>query len=151
TMAARHELSMDSYDRLFPSQDTMPRGGFGNLIALPLQYGPRQEKNSVFLDDDMNPYPDDQQWSFLASITRIDPETVARVASEATFSGTVVGVRMAEETDGDEAAPWERPPSGKARQRRIAEPLPERVSAVLAQRLFVTKARLPSPLINQIR
>jgi hypothetical protein len=40
TMARRHELSMDSYDRLFPSQDTMPRGGFGNLIALPLQHGP---------------------------------------------------------------------------------------------------------------
>ena len=42
TMASHHALSMDSYDRLFPSQDTMPRGGFGNLIALPLQHGPRQ-------------------------------------------------------------------------------------------------------------
>jgi hypothetical protein len=41
TMSRRHELSMESYDRLFPSQDTMPRGGFGNLIALPLQHGPR--------------------------------------------------------------------------------------------------------------
>lgn len=48
TMAERHELSMDSYDRLFPSQDTMLRGGFGNLIALPLQHGPRKEGNSVF-------------------------------------------------------------------------------------------------------
>ena len=35
TMARRHQLSMESYDRLFPSQDTMPKGGFGNLIALP--------------------------------------------------------------------------------------------------------------------
>lgn len=40
TMNRRHELSMDSYDRLFPNQDTLPRGGFGNLIALPLQQGP---------------------------------------------------------------------------------------------------------------
>jgi hypothetical protein len=51
TMSRRHELSMESYDRLFPSQDTLPRGGFGNLIALPLQHGPRALGNSVFLDD----------------------------------------------------------------------------------------------------
>jgi hypothetical protein len=42
TMSRRPELSMDSYDRLFPSQDTMPRGGFGNLIALPLQRAARE-------------------------------------------------------------------------------------------------------------
>jgi hypothetical protein len=63
TMASRHELGMDSYDRLFPSQDTMPRGGFGNLIALPLQHGPRQEGNSVFLNDDLAAFPDEQQWA----------------------------------------------------------------------------------------
>ena len=57
TMSRRHELSMDSYDRLFPSQDTMPRGGFGNLIALPLQHEPRQQGNSVFLDDDLAAVP----------------------------------------------------------------------------------------------
>jgi len=96
TMARRHELSMDSYDRLFPSQDTMPRGGFGNLIALPLQHGPRQEGNAVFLDDDFVAFPDDQQWAFLASIERIDPMTVERIASEATRTGSVVGVRLAD-------------------------------------------------------
>jgi hypothetical protein len=31
TMARRHQLAMNSYDRLFPNQDTLPRGGFGNL------------------------------------------------------------------------------------------------------------------------
>ena len=76
TMASRHELGMDSYDRLFPSQDTMPRGGFGNLIALPLQHGPRQEGNSVFLNDDLAAFPDEQQWAHLASIKRIDALTV---------------------------------------------------------------------------
>ena len=59
TMSRRHELSMDSYDRLFPSQDTMPKGGFGNLIALPLQRGPRQHGNTVFLDDQLQPLPGD--------------------------------------------------------------------------------------------
>ena len=69
TMAQRHELSMASYDRLFPNQDTLPNGGFGNLIALPLQYHPRQEGNTVFLDDSLEPFPD--QWGFLASLVLI--------------------------------------------------------------------------------
>ena len=103
TMSRRHELSMDSYDRLFPSQDTMPRGGFGNLIALPLQHEPRQHGNSVFLDDQLEPLPDDQQWAYLASVPRIDPATVERIAGEATRQGSVVGVRMAETADEEEA------------------------------------------------
>jgi hypothetical protein len=80
TMASRHELSMESYDRLFPSQDTMPRGGFGNLIALPLQHGPRQQGNSVFLDENLNAYPDREQWSVLASVERIAPQTRSSVS-----------------------------------------------------------------------
>jgi hypothetical protein len=48
TMENRHEIGLDSYDRLFPNQDTMPKGGFGNLIALPLQKRPRELGNSVF-------------------------------------------------------------------------------------------------------
>jgi hypothetical protein len=53
TMAQRHQLSMESCDRLFPNQDTMPRGGFGNLIALPLQYEARKRGNTVFLDEQL--------------------------------------------------------------------------------------------------
>jgi len=151
TMARRHELSMDSYDRLFPSQDTMPRGGFGNLIALPLQHGPRQEGNSVFLDDNLIAFPDEQQWSFLASIRRIDPVTVERIASEAARTGSVVGLRLADVEDEDDVTPWARLPSGKPRVPRFTEPLPKRVSAVLAQRLFIEKAGLPSPLLNQMK
>ena len=151
TMANRHDLGMDSYDRLFPSQDTLPRGGFGNLIALPLQHGPRQEGNSVFLDDDLVAFPDEQQWAHLASIKRIDALTVERIASEASREGNVVGVRIAVATDDEDPAPWTRPPSGKPRSPCIAGPLPNRVSAVLAQRLFVAKAGLPSPLLNQIK
>ena len=150
TMANRHKLGMDSYDRLFPSQDTMPRGGFGNLIALPLQHGPRQEGNSVFLNDDLAAFPDEQQWTHLASVKRIDALTVERIASEASRVGSVVGVRMAEAVD-DDAAPWTQPPSMMLRSSRITEPLPNRVSAVLSQRLFVDKASLPSPLLDQVK
>ena len=151
TMAARHELGMGSYDRLFPSQDTMPRGGFGNLIALPLQQGPRREGNSVFLDENLNAYPDDEQWSVLAALRRIDAATVERVAADAARDGSVIGVRLAETSDEEEIAPWMRAPSGKPRARSLEGPLPARVAAVLAQRLFVEKEGLPSPLVNQIK
>jgi len=60
TCAASRQLQLSSYDRLFPNQDTMPKGGFGNLIALPLQKEARQRGCSVFVDNDLKPYPD--QW-----------------------------------------------------------------------------------------
>src|SRR5882724_4467187 len=69
TMEGRPDIGLDSYDRLFPNQDTMPQGGFGNLIALPLQKGPREAGNSVFLDDHFVPWAD--QWAYLASARRI--------------------------------------------------------------------------------
>ena len=145
------EHTASRYDRLFPSQDTMPRGGFGNLIALPLQHEPRQQGNSVFLDGELNSRPDDQQWAYLASVTRIDPGTVDLIAREATRQGSVVGVRLAEAADEEDTAPWARLPSGRRKLVVITEPLPPKVRAVLAQKLFVEKAGLPSPLINQIK
>jgi superfamily II DNA or RNA helicase len=150
TMSRRHELSMESYDRLFPNQDTMPRGGFGNLLALPLQHEPRRQGNSVFVDEHFEPYPD--QWAFLASAPRIEPRAVEAIASDATRSGQVVGVRFAElNTDEDVQAPWTRLPSGRPRASRIEGPLPPVVKAVLAQQLFIEKSGLPSPLLNQLK
>src|SRR6266536_1623550 len=69
TMEQHYALGLDSYDRLFPSQDTMPKGGFGNLIALPLQHEPREKGNSVFVDDRLRPY--DDQWAYVSSIERL--------------------------------------------------------------------------------
>lgn len=67
--AFRHTMSLDTYDRLFPSQDNLPKGGFGNLIALPLQKEARDKGNSVFLNDSLEPISD--QWEALASARRI--------------------------------------------------------------------------------
>ena len=58
TMERRPDIGLDSYDRLFPNQDTMPQGGFGNLIALPLQRAARRQDNTVFLDGGLVPWPD---------------------------------------------------------------------------------------------
>jgi hypothetical protein len=91
-MESRHQLGLDSYDRLFPNQDTMPKGGFGNLIALPLQKLPRANNNSVFVDAEFQPYPD--QWEFLASVKRMSADVVEAVVLEAQKRGDLLGVRI---------------------------------------------------------
>jgi hypothetical protein len=149
TMSRRHELPMSSYDRLFPSQDTLPKGGFGNLIALPFQDGPRQEGNTVFIDESLEPHAD--QWGYLASTPRIAAATVHTVLAEAHRRGGVFRVSVPEGLDQDLAEPWTRRPSGQVREPKITGPLPQRVEAVLAQRLFVEKAGLPSPLLTRIK
>jgi len=148
TMTRRHQLSMESYDRLFPNQDTLPRGGFGNLIALPLQHGPRQMGNTVFVDDQFVPHLD--QWRFLSEHPRIEAKTVDGVAREATRKGLVVGVRLSDTADPDTSEPWTRLPSGQPRV-RFSAPLPREVRAVAAQRLFVAKAGLLPAHLNQIK
>ncbi|MEN9637585.1 MAG: hypothetical protein RL077_5989 [Verrucomicrobiota bacterium] len=80
--ALRPTLGLGAYDRLFPNQDTLPVGGFGNLIALPLAKAPRQNGNTLFVDPRMVAFED--QWSYLAGLTRLSREslgrTLARVA-----------------------------------------------------------------------
>jgi len=151
TMARRHELSMKSYDRLFPNQDTMPRGGFGNLIALPLQHEPRKHGNTVFLNDKLESHPD--QWAYLSSVARMTPTAVEEIAREATRTGQVIGVRLAEPGDreDEDSTPWTRSPSGRSRAIKIAGPIPKAIRGVLSQRLFVEKSGLPSPLLNQMK
>src|SRR3989441_10427961 len=148
TMSRRHQLSMGSYDRLFPNQDTLPRGGFGSLIALPLQYGPRQLGNTVFVDDRFVPHPD--QWQFLSEHPCIEPATADSVAREATRRGLVVGVRLSDTTDAESSEPWTRRPSGQPPV-GFRAPLPREVRAVLAQRLFVAKGGLAPTHLNQIK
>ena len=107
TMEGRPDIGLDSYDRLFPNQDTMPQGGFGNLIALPLQKRARDQGNSVFLDDDLVPWPD--QWAFLASARRIGRAQVEALVQDAERRGRILGVRLPPEDD--DAEPWTAPPS----------------------------------------
>jgi hypothetical protein len=86
----------------------MPIGGFGNLIALPLQGRVREAGNSVFLDEALKPYED--QWAFLSTLARNPSEIVLRIASEAEGAGRVIGVRMPVDDEfADE--PWRLPPA----------------------------------------
>lgn len=72
-------MSFNSYDRFFPNQDRMPEGGFGNLVALPLQGQARKNLNSVFVDDDFLAYKD--QWTFLYNIKKLMEDYVDKQLS----------------------------------------------------------------------
>jgi len=77
---ARFNLS--TYDRFFPNQDTLPKGGFGNLIALPLQADPRRSGNTVFLDSELQPLTD--QWAYLASVKKAVLADIQRIIESIT-------------------------------------------------------------------
>ncbi len=147
-MERRHQLGLDSYDRFFPNQDTMPKGGFGNLIALPLQHAPRQDGNSVFLNENFVPL--DDQWAFLSGIARMAREKVEGVVADAERAGGVIGLRLAltDESEGED--PWLRPPSRRKRDAPIEEPLPREVCVVRGDLVYVEKEGLPSAMLNRL-
>ena len=145
TMESRPELGLDSYDRFFPNQDTLPQGGLGNLIALPLQKKPRENGNSVFLDEDLEPYLD--QWQYLSTIRKIGRDQVETLFKNACDKGKIVGLRMPITEDDDK--PWELSPSGK-KKIQIIGPFPENIEIVLANQIFISKEGLSPSLRNAL-
>jgi len=148
TMEQRHHVGLDSYDRMFPNQDTLPKGGFGNLIALPLQHAPRSSSNSVFLSDNLQPHED--QWAFLVSIQRMGVERIRTIVDEAETAGKIIGMRLSL-CDGDEDDdPWLLPPSRKKKEEPILQPLPPRVRVTFSNLVYIEKADLPSSMLNRL-
>jgi superfamily II DNA or RNA helicase len=148
TMESRHEIGLDSYDRLFPSQDTLPKGGFGNLIALPLQKPAREQGNSVFLDEFFQPYVD--QWKFLESVQKILTDRLARMIQEIAPSGNTIGVHLSIPEEGRDEAPWLWSPSHKRKDGPIAEPLPSTVRVVVGNLVYIEKKDLPSSMLDRL-
>jgi superfamily II DNA or RNA helicase len=147
TMEKRPEIGFTSYDRFFPNQDTMPVGGFGNLIALPLQRKARESGNSVFVDKDLRPYED--QWAYLSSLPRLSADMAFRIADEAELSGRVLGVRMpVDDEHADE--PWKMTPSRRSVPRRIEAAMPHSIRIVVADQVYIDRTELPPALIAQL-
>ena len=145
-MERNPDIGLRSYDRFFPSQDTLPRGGFGNLIALPLQGVPRESGNSVFLDAEFEPWPD--QWSFLSGLRRMTSAEIGSIVDEAGRRGRIVGLRLP--LDEEDEEPWTAPPSRRRPLPALAGKLPERISAVLGDQLYVAREHLPPALVNRL-
>lgn len=143
TCARTRQLKLTSYDRLFPNQATMPKGGFGNLIALPLQKIPRENGGSAFVDDALRPFPD--QWTFLASIQLIAPHDIEPTILRATGCSHPLDVTFI--TEEDQQEPWKRTPP--ARQ-RLPGPMPASLMVTLANLLYFDKAQLPQALANRL-
>jgi len=149
TMNRRPEIGFKSYDRLFPNQDTMPSGGFGNLIALPLQRHARENGNSVFVDDDLRPHED--QWAFLSCQYRMTSADVSTVISkiEAEMPGGATGVRLpVDDENSDE--PWKMTPSRRRQAPLPKGPMPEQVDVVLGDQVYVDRSGLPSSVVAQL-
>jgi superfamily II DNA or RNA helicase len=143
-MARSPTLTMASYDRLFPSQDVLPKGGFGNLIALPLQQDARRVGNTLFLDERLEPYAD--QWVYLDSLPLIDPQRLDDLLAGGERDSRIL---MVGEESIDDTAPWR--PARPLADRLVTTTLPETLHATLAQRLYVQRADLPPALHDALR
>ncbi len=143
TCARTRQLQLTSYDRLFPNQDTMPKGGFGNLIALPLQKLPRESGYSVFVDAELRPYPD--QWAFLASIQPLATHDIESAIFRATDGVHPLDVTFID--DEDLATPWNRV---NTTTQKLADSMPKTLTVTLANLMYFEKAQLPQSLANRL-
>ena len=143
TCSRSRQLKLESYDRLFPNQDYMPKGGFGNLIALPLQKGPRERGCSVFVDAELRPYPD--QWAFLASIQRMAAQDIEPTILRATGSAHPLDVTFID--DEDLATPWKR--DGSLTKKLVGQ-MPTSLNVTLSNLIYFEKERLPQALANRL-
>jgi superfamily II DNA or RNA helicase len=140
-MSQRHQIKFKSYDRFFPNQDTMPRGGFGNLIALPLQKAARQNGNSVFIDEHFHPYED--QWEFLAQIKRLSEDEIGALISKLCPGSELGELRQDEE---DETKPWE-----TRRSKLLQQEFPKVMQVVKANMLYIRKSGISQGALNRLK
>ena len=131
-MAIRGEMDIESYDRLFPAQDYLPRRGFGNLIALPLEGRCRQNRTTLFVDPaTFEPYQD--QFAYLSSLERMTRRDVVERAEELQPPTVGPAVRL-------------------HRSPLAAElPPPDVIKAELSGMLAIRRAGLPPSLLSSLK
>lgn len=145
TMEHNPDIGLDSYDRFFPNQDTLPQGGFGNLIALPLQKKARDLGNSVFVNEDLIAYED--QWAFLASLEKPSLNQVETIVRQAEAKGRIVGTHL-RVTEEEDLAPWNRPVHSKSIL--IIPDLPENLEIIFGNEIYIPKKGIPPALKNRL-
>ncbi|MCM1296585.1 MAG: DEAD/DEAH box helicase family protein [Muribaculaceae bacterium] len=133
-------MSFKSYDRFFPNQDFMPEGGFGNLVALPLQGQARKKGNSVFVDDHFNPITD--QWAFLQQMKKL---SLAEVESALSLHANQEPLGQLSKTS--ESEPWERP-APKPMKR---EDFPKSLDITRASGLYIPMNGLSAKVVNHLK
>jgi len=143
TCSQTRQLQLKSYDRLFPNQDTMPKGGFGNLIALPLQRPARDKGYSVFVDKNLKPFSD--QWEYLSTIKRMNPVDIESTILQATDGSHPLDVSF---IDGEDlATPWK---TKASLSKQLTGEMPATLKITFANLLYFEKSELPQPLANRL-
>ena len=135
-------LSFDSYDRLFPNQDILPEGGFGNLIALPLQREARLAGNSSFVDSELNVI--DDQWQHLAQIKQLSRGRLSKLLSQLSSNASLI----AEQGVTDTRPPWEITAKPEP---LILENPPQQITITLANHIYFEIKALPNALSARLR
>ena len=145
-MSKYHELPFKTYDRLIPSQDILPKGGFGNLIALPLQKEPRLSSNSEFIDDNFISYVD--QWSYLSQVKKYTHEEIEQFTRKLAPAGELGQLQSTSEQDVDK--PWEvkKPESISSLKK---SDFPTCVEITSANMLYIKKEGIKSPALNTLK
>lgn len=143
TCARTRQLRLTSYDRMFPNQDCMPKGGFGNLIALPLQKKARERGGSVFVDETFQPFID--QWAYLASLQAMSIHAVEAAILRATDGNHPLDVAFI--SDENQPEPWKR---SAASSKKLSAPIPTSVTVTLANLIYFEKSQLSQPLANRL-
>ncbi|MDR2368393.1 MAG: DUF1653 domain-containing protein [Deltaproteobacteria bacterium] len=141
-MDKRHKLPFKTYDRMIPTQDTLPKGGFGNLIALPLQKMPRKEGNSAFVDENFMVYPD--QWNYLQNIKKYTLEEIESLIGRLAPAGELGSLHRVKEDE----KPWE---AKKPEPKLSGSDFPEAVNIVRANVLYVDKSGISSQALNVLQ
>ncbi|NHN39927.1 DEAD/DEAH box helicase family protein [Pseudomaricurvus alcaniphilus] len=135
-------LSFDSYDRLFPNQDILPEGGFGILIALPLQREARRSGNSSFVDTELNII--DDQWQHLTQIKNLSKQEISKLLSQLSSNNSL----LSEQGVADNRPPWEI----TAKSKPLAlENSPQQITITLANHIYFEIKALPSALLARLR
>jgi superfamily II DNA or RNA helicase len=144
-MTVRHEIPFSSYDRMFPNQDFMPKGGFGNLIALPLQGGARKKGNSEFLDENFQNYPD--QWEYLSSVRKMNQEELDRLLGELCVGSGLGELGNSVREEKEDNKPWE----SKMAERLNTKDFPDNLTIIEANRLYIAKESISPRALNRIK
>ncbi len=138
-MEREGRMSFKSYDRFFPNQDFMPAGGFGNLVALPLQGRARKLGNSVFVNDDFVPFTD--QWEYLQDMKKMSAVDVERLVSR--YDNEPIG----ELSRSSESVPWERP---QPRPMTKAD-FPKKISIIRSSGIYIPIEKLSAKAVNHLK
>ena len=134
-------MSFASYDRLFPTQDTVPKGGFGNLIALPFQGQAQKDGNTLFVDPQYIPYPD--QWAFLSTLPKISPEQLSVCLSDLCENSDVGQL-----IEVSEEKPW---PRRHSRKQLTKADLPIQARLMVSDMVYVDKQGFSQTALNAIK